>query len=71
MKGNPEPAKKMFSHQDEVTLTNPRGAVARGWEQVAVAKHVTPVSAYVVEVERLKGKFGGTEDLVHTICGPR
>jgi hypothetical protein len=37
MKGNPEPAKKMFSHQDDLTLANPRGAVARGWEQVAEA----------------------------------
>jgi ketosteroid isomerase-like protein len=83
MKGNPEPAKKMFSHQDDVTLANPRGVVAHGWEQVAqameraassrrdgeivgfeiVEKNVTPEFAYVVEVERLKGKFGGREDV--------
>jgi ketosteroid isomerase-like protein len=82
MKGNPEPAKKMFSHQDDVPLANPRGVVAHGWEQVAqameraassrrdgeivgfeiVEKNVTPEFAYVVEVERLKGKFGGRED---------
>jgi hypothetical protein len=37
MKGNPEPAKKMFSHRDDVTLANPRGVVARGWKQVAEA----------------------------------
>jgi ketosteroid isomerase-like protein len=83
MNGNPEPAKKLFSHRDDVTLANPRGEVARGWDQVAeameraagsrrdgevvgfeiVAKLVTPEFAYVVEVERLKGKFGGREDL--------
>ena len=83
MKGNPEPAKTMFSHQDDVTLANPRGVLARGWKQVAqameraassrrdgeivgfeiVAKHVSPEFAYVVEVERLKGKFGGGEDI--------
>ena len=37
MKGNPEPAKTMFSHQDDVTLANPRGVVVRGWKQVAQA----------------------------------
>jgi hypothetical protein len=37
MKGNPEPAKKMFSHRDDVTLANPRGVVARGWKQAAEA----------------------------------
>src|SRR5215208_4756456 len=37
MKGNPEPVtvKKLFSHRDDVTFANPRGGVARGWEQVA------------------------------------
>ncbi len=84
MRGNPDPAKEMFSHRDDVTLANPRGVVARGWQQVAeamgraassrrdgeivgfeiVAKHVTPEFAYVVEVERLKGKFGAGEGIV-------
>src|SRR3712207_4080953 len=83
MRGNPEPAKKMFSHRDDVTLANPRGVVAHGWAQVAeameraassrrdgeivgfeiVAKHVTPKLAYVVEVERLKGRFGVRKEL--------
>ena len=83
MKGNPEPAKRMFSRRDDVTLANPRGVVAHGWKQVAeameraassrrdgeasgfeiVEKCVTPELAYVVEIERLKGKFGGGEDL--------
>jgi ketosteroid isomerase-like protein len=35
VKGNPEPAKKLFSHRDDVTLANPLGPPARGWEQVA------------------------------------
>ena len=34
-KGNPEAAKKIFSHRDDVTLANPFGPPARGWEQVA------------------------------------
>jgi ketosteroid isomerase-like protein len=35
MKGNPEPVKMVFSHREDVTLANPLGPVARGWEQVA------------------------------------
>ena len=35
MKGNPEPAKKLFSHREDVTLASPFGPPARGWEQVA------------------------------------
>jgi ketosteroid isomerase-like protein len=35
IKGNPEPAKKLFSHREDVSLANPLGPPARGWEQVA------------------------------------
>jgi ketosteroid isomerase-like protein len=42
VKGNPEPAQKIFSHREDVTLANPLGPaapgigpVAHGWEQVA------------------------------------
>ena len=35
MKGNPEPVKELFSHRDDVTLANPLGPPARGWDQVA------------------------------------
>jgi ketosteroid isomerase-like protein len=36
LKGNPEPVKKLFSHQDDVTFANPLvGPPARGGEQVA------------------------------------
>jgi ketosteroid isomerase-like protein len=83
VKGNPEPAKMMFSHREDVTLANPFGPPVRGWEQVAVtmeraaslyrdgevtgfeniAKYVTPDLAYTVEVERIKAKLGGREDV--------
>lgn len=35
MKGNPEPVQKLHSHREDVTLANPRGGIAHGWEQVA------------------------------------
>lgn len=35
LKGNPEPNKMMYSHQEDVTLANPYGPPVRGWEQVA------------------------------------
>jgi ketosteroid isomerase-like protein len=36
LKGYPEPNKEMFSHREDVSLANPFGPPARGWEQVAV-----------------------------------
>jgi ketosteroid isomerase-like protein len=35
VKGNPEPVKQLFSHREDVSLANPLGPPARGWEQVA------------------------------------
>ena len=35
MKGNPEPVWELHSQQEDVTLANPRGGIAHGWEQVA------------------------------------
>ena len=35
VKGNPEPMQKLFSHREDVTLLNPPGSLAHGWEQVA------------------------------------
>src|SRR4028119_1911011 len=35
LKGNPEPTKKLFSHREDVTLANPFGPPAHGWEHVA------------------------------------
>ena len=34
MKGNPAPAKELYSRRDDVTLGNPFGPFARGWKQV-------------------------------------
>ncbi len=34
VKGDPEPAKMLFSRRDDVTLANPFGPPARGWNQV-------------------------------------
>ena len=34
MKGNPAPVQKLFSHREDVTLANPLGPPAHGWEQV-------------------------------------
>ena len=35
VKGKPDPVKELYSHRDDVTLANPLGPPARGWEQVA------------------------------------
>jgi len=83
VKGNPEPYKMAFSHQDDVSLGNPFGPFVRGWKQVAetmgraaslyrdgeivgfenLAKHITPQFAYIVEIEHIKAKIGGREDI--------
>jgi ketosteroid isomerase-like protein len=51
VKGNPEPAKKVWSHRDDVSLANPLGPPARGWEQVAQT------------MERAASNFTDGEDL--------
>jgi ketosteroid isomerase-like protein len=35
LKGDPEPTKRVFSHKEDVTLANPYGPPARGWDEVA------------------------------------
>ena len=35
VKGNPKPVKELFSHGEDVSLANPLGPPASGWEQVA------------------------------------
>jgi len=35
MQGNPESVKELFSHSEYVTLANPLGPPAHGWEQVS------------------------------------
>jgi ketosteroid isomerase-like protein len=37
VKGNAEPANKLFSPRDDVTLANPLGPPAQGWDEVAAA----------------------------------
>jgi len=37
MKGNPEPAKRLWSAREDASLTNPQGSVACGWAEVAEA----------------------------------
>ena len=34
MKGNPQPVKELFSHKEDVTLANPLGPPAHGWDEV-------------------------------------
>ena len=34
MKGDPEPVKALFSHREDVTLANPLGPPAHGWDEV-------------------------------------
>ena len=35
LKGTHEPAKKLWSHRGDVSLANPLGPPARGWDEVA------------------------------------
>ncbi len=35
LKGNPEPAERLWSHREDVSLANPYGPPVRGWGQVA------------------------------------
>jgi ketosteroid isomerase-like protein len=35
VKGDPEPALRLFSHAEDVTVGNPFGPFVRGWEQVS------------------------------------
>jgi hypothetical protein len=38
VKGNPKPVQDLFSHRDDVTLANPFGPPARGWDEVREAQ---------------------------------
>jgi len=83
MKGDHEPVKMLFSGRDDVTLGNPFGPFARGFDEVvdAMARAATHyrdgeaigfdrISVYsdndlvcIVEVERLRSKVGGKDDV--------
>src|SRR5918994_1436733 len=57
LKGNPEPVNKLWSRREDVTLANPFGPPAHGWEHVAkIAEHAPSqvrdgefVSAEIIE----------------------
>jgi ketosteroid isomerase-like protein len=57
LKGNPKPTQELFSHREDVTLANPFGPPARGWDEVAkVSEHAASqvrdgefVSAEIIE----------------------
>jgi hypothetical protein len=42
MKGNPKPVQDLFSHRDDVTLANPFGPPARGWDESQKPRSVAP-----------------------------
>jgi len=83
MRGDHEPARRLYSKRDDATLGNPFGPFARGSAQVIdamtraaslyrdghasgfdlVSKQVAGDLAYTVEVERLRSKVGGAEEL--------
>jgi len=56
MKGNPEPAKRLWSHRGDATLTNPQASAARGWEEIAEAMEHAAFT-------RRDGRFLGFETL--------
>ena len=39
-RGDPGPAKQIFSHSDDVTIANPWGPAVRGWSKVSEALEV-------------------------------
>jgi ketosteroid isomerase-like protein len=60
MKGNPEPAKRLWSHRDDVSLTNPQGSAARGWDEVAEAMERAAST-------RRDGRFVGFETIAKRV----
>ncbi len=55
LKGNPEPNKTMFSHREDVTILNPIGSLAHGWEQVRVLpsalQNCLQIAGFALEVD--------------------
>src|SRR5919107_1719371 len=72
MKGNPEPVKGLFSHREDVTLANPLGPPAHGWDEVGAtiehaASHFSDgrfVSTEIVE-KHVTSEFAYTVWLEH------
>ncbi len=49
LKGNPEPLKLLWSHEEDISLLNPFGTLDRGWKQVT--KTLDHVSSQVRDGE--------------------
>jgi ketosteroid isomerase-like protein len=72
MKGNPKPVKELFSHREDVTLANPLGPPAHGWDEVsATIEHAASqfrdgrlVSVEIVE-KQVTSEFAYTLWLEH------
>lgn len=60
MRGNPEPAERLWSHRQDASLVNPQGSAARGWEQVAEVMERAAAS-------RRDGKFVGSQTLARYV----
>jgi ketosteroid isomerase-like protein len=67
-KGNPEPVKKLYSHRDDVTLANPFGPPARGWEQVSKTTEHAASQVRDVEITSIEevAKYV-TSELAYTV----
>jgi ketosteroid isomerase-like protein len=84
VRGDPGPDKELFSRRDDVTLANPLGPPARGWNQVEktmeaaagqlregepirferISVYAAADLAYIVEIERTRGKLGDADQAV-------
>jgi ketosteroid isomerase-like protein len=60
MKGDPDPVKKLWSHREDASLTNPQGSVARGWIEIAEAMDRAAST-------RRDGKFLGFETVAKRV----
>ena len=87
IKGHPAAYTDLFSQRDDVSVANPFGPVAVGWENAKATMEraatlwkdgevdgfdnllttVTPDLAFTVEVERLRGRIGGSADLAPVV----
>jgi ketosteroid isomerase-like protein len=60
MKGNAQPAKRLWSRREDASLTNPQGSVARGWTEIAEAMDRAAST-------RRDGKFLGFETVAKRV----
>jgi ketosteroid isomerase-like protein len=60
MQGDPEPLKRLWSHREDASLTNPQGSVARGWAEVTEAMDRAAST-------RRDGRFLGYETLAKIV----